>query len=440
MEYRPSLDYLETLVNYEKTTDWQYPAALNLERMRRLAKRFGNPQNAYESILIAGSKGKGSTALLTSSILRMENYRVGLYTSPHLLDLRERIQVNGLPVSETRFAALVTQLKAILEQEEWRRDPPTYFEALTAAAFYYFKEMKVEIAVLEVGLGGLLDSTNIAPAKVVGLVPISLEHTDKLGKTVSKIAVQKCGIIKGRELVVSSPQVPEAEAVIRKTAEEREARLVRVGAEIKVFEREIFKDRQRFDLRTAWGNFFNLETHLLGAHQLENAAVAVGLVKGLEIKSRISISESAVRQGLADARWPGRLEILEERPLVLADGAQNRESARRLKEALRRHFEFEKLCLLLGVSADKDLEGILEELLPEASCLVATQSRNPRALSASAVAESAEKFGKPVFREEDSAEALAKAISLAGASDLVLATGSLYLVGELKKQNHAQRF
>lgn len=436
MEYTEALAYLETFTDHEKTADWQYPAALDLERMRRLAKKLGNPQNGYESVLIAGSKGKGSTAAFTSSILRMENYRVGLYSSPHLLDLRERIQVNGLPINPRRFTDIVARLKSILEEDEWRRNPPTTFEVLTAAAFYYFKEMKVRIAVLEVGLGGLLDSTNIAPAKVAGLTPISLEHTDKLGKTVSKIAVQKCGVIKGREFVVSAPQTAEAEMVIRKTAREREAQLIQVDRDIKIFERDAAKDRQHFDLRTPWGNYFNLETSLLGAHQLQNAAVAVGLAKGLEMKCRLQVPDSAIRQGILDARWPGRLEIFRDHPTVLLDGAQNRDSAHRLKAALRRHFEFEKLCLVLGVSADKDLEGILDELMPEVSNLVATQSQNPRALPASEIAAAAEKFGKPVFKEERSHEALKRAMSLTGPSDLIVATGSLYLVGELKKEEH----
>jgi dihydrofolate synthase/folylpolyglutamate synthase len=198
MNYPEALEYIDTFINYEKEHSFEYPETFKLDRMRRLAKELGNPQNAYESILIAGSKGKGSTAAFLSSILRMENLRVGLYTSPHLVDMRERIQVNGLLISEARFLEIAMTLRRLMDSHEWRKDPPTYFELLTAMAFFHFKEMKVHVAVLEVGLGGLYDSTNIAPARVAGLASISLEHTDKLGKTVSKIAVQKCGIIKGR--------------------------------------------------------------------------------------------------------------------------------------------------------------------------------------------------------------------------------------------------
>src|SRR3989338_3660129 len=174
MNSEKALGYLHSLTDYERLTTWEYPEALKLDRMRTLAKEFGNPQKSFENILIAGSKGKGSTAVLLSSILRMEDLKVGLYTSPHLVDVRERLRVNGLMIGEQRFAEMVTTIKNTLDSAAWRKDPPTYFEALTALAFSYFKEMKVQVAVLEVGLGGLYDSTNIAQAKIVGIAPISL--------------------------------------------------------------------------------------------------------------------------------------------------------------------------------------------------------------------------------------------------------------------------
>src|SRR3989338_1937679 len=222
----------------------------------------------------------------------MENFRVGLYTSPHLKDLSERIQVNGLEVSGPRLTEMTMKLKNRLSTPSWRKDPPTFFEMLTALAFYHFKELKVQVAVLEVGLGGLYDSTNIAPAKVAGLAPISLEHTDKLGKTVSKIAVQKCGIIKGREVVVSAPQNAEAEAVITDAAASREAKLLCVGKDIKLIERDFGADFQRLDLRAPFGHFRGLELRLRGRHQMENAAVAVGLAKSLEQRTRLVVSEA----------------------------------------------------------------------------------------------------------------------------------------------------
>ncbi len=432
MNYQGALDYLNSFVNYERTMSWQYPEALKLDRMRALAKALGNPQNAYDSILISGSKGKGSTAAFLSSILRMENLKVGLYTSPHLVDLRERIQVNGLPISEVRFVEIVLLVKKALEAYSWRKNPPTYFEILTAIAFYYFKELKIQAAVLEVGLGGLYDSTNIVHAKVAGITPISLEHTDKLGRTIAKIAVQKCGIIKGREIVVSGVQTAEAEEVIKVACHAREAELFRVGKEIRCFEREYGDDYQRINLRSSLGDYFELELRLLGQHQLMNAAQAIGLAKAFEKKTRLKVSNEAVRQGVLDTRWPGRMEKIEESPFVLLDGAHNPESMKQLHGSVKRHFSYERLILVLAVSSDKDLEGILKEIMPEVYCLVATESGSPRALRAQAIVEAAAAYGKKALVEENPLIALDKARSLASPADLVLVAGSLFLIGDIK--------
>lgn len=436
MDVPHALEYLDSFVNYEKQTSQPYPEGFKLERMRALVKELGNPQNAFDSVIIAGSKGKGSTAAILSSILRMENLRVGLYTSPHLLDVRERIQVNGLWVSDLRFAESLTKIRKALETYVWRKDPPTYFEVLTALAFSYFKDRKVQIAVLEVGLGGLYDSTNVAPAGVVGLTPISLEHTDKLGKTVSKIAVQKCGVIKGRETVLSAPQSAEAQSVIEAACREREARLVRVGKEIQLFERDFGEDFQRFDVRTPWGDYYGLETRLRGAHQLQNAAQAIGLAKALESRTRLAVSEEAVRQGVLDVRWPGRLEKVSEGPCIVLDGAHNVDSVRKMLQGLKRHFRFSDLVVVYGSSSDKDARGMLAEIADEAACVVVTQAAHARASGASELARVFENGAKKkqVFVEPVLRQALKKARSLADAEDLVLVTGSLYLVAEARQE------
>ena len=434
MTYPEAVDYLNSFINYEKERAFEYPEALKLDRMRALVKELGNPQNSFESVLIAGSKGKGSTASILSSVLRMENYRVGLFTSPHLLDLSERIQVNGLCISQTRFTEFMQMLSKILNDPFWRKNPPTYFEVLTAMAFRHFKEMKVHVAVLEVGLGGLYDSTNVADAKVAGITRISLEHTDKLGKTPAKIAVQKCGIIKGREVVVSSGQLQDVERIIQETCEEREAKLFRVGKEIKVLERYHDEKCQRFDIKSDLGNFFDLELPLLGRHQLENAAQAVVMAKALEIKTRFKVSDSAVRQGLASTYWPGRLEVVGHRPLVILDGAHNPDSAERLVDALRRHFVFEKFILVFATANDKDVEGMFERILPDTKTVIFTRFEGDRSESEVALQTLAAKtFSGEMFTESDSSSAFERALSKATASDLVLVTGSLYLVGEVKR-------
>jgi dihydrofolate synthase/folylpolyglutamate synthase len=432
MDYPDALEYLQSFVNYEKTGDWNYPDAIKLDRMRALVKALGNPQNTFDSVLIAGSKGKGSTAAFLASILRMENLRVGLYTSPHLTDVRERIRVNGMMVGETRFVEYVLQVRRLLDDTAWRRNPPTFFEIVTAIAFVHFREMKAHVAVLEVGLGGLYDSTNVAPAKAAGFAPVSLEHTDKLGKTVAKIAVQKAGILKGREIAVSAPQPPEAEAVIVKAAEENEATLYRVGKEIRVTPREHTDRMQRFDVKAPFGDFYGLETGLLGRHQLDNAAVAIGLAKGLEMRTRLKISEEAVRRGVLDARWPGRLERVSDRPAVVLDGAQNPESVRKLLAAVKRHFTYSALFVVFGVSSDKDAAGMLAEILPDARLVLATRSSNSRALDPHALCdlvEGAENL-RPV---EDAGPAFEEACAAAGEDGLVLVTGSLFLVAEIRR-------
>ncbi len=433
MDYRESVEYLESFINYEKTLSYEYPEAFKLDRMRMLAKELGNPQNAYECVIIAGSKGKGSTANFLSSILRMENYRVGLYTSPHLLEVRERIRVNGLMISEARFVELMHLIRQTLDTGSWRKNPPTYFEVLTVLAFCHFKQMKAQLAVLEVGLGGLYDSTNIAKARVVGLAPISLEHADKLGKTIAKIAVQKCGVIKGHEVVVSAPQTAEAEAVIQKTTHEREAQLFYVGKELKISEREYDEHSQKFDLKTPFEDYYGLETGLLGCHQIENAALAIGLSKALALKTRFEVSESAVKQGVLDASWPGRLEKIAESPQTVLDGAHNRDSLQKALAALRRHFHFSKLIVILAISSDKDVEGMLEVLAAEDAEVIITQFHGVRAFPAEELAERAGRHLKNSHLEEKMEDAWSRAKVLASADDLILATGSLYFISEIKK-------
>ncbi|MCG3175776.1 MAG: Folylpolyglutamate synthase [Candidatus Omnitrophica bacterium] len=433
MDFRGAQEYLDSFANYERTRSFEYPEAFDLSRMRSLAKELGNPQNAYDSVLIAGSKGKGSTAAYLSSILRMEDVKVGLYTSPHLLSVCERICINGIPISEARFVESALELRRITDAAEWRRDPPTYFEVLTAMAFKHFKDLKVRWAVIEVGLGGLYDSTNIAPAKAAAITPIGLEHTDLLGKTIPKIAVQKAGIIKGRELVVSAPQVREAEKVLQDACREREAELVMVGRETQVQERWHDEREQAFDVRTPYGDSYDLRTTLLGEHQIENAAVAVTLARGLEERARFKVSEAAIKQGVAAAVWPGRLERVSEAPVVLLDGAHTPDSMRRLLVAVKRHFEGRVVRVVLGLSRDKDAAAILGELRAEVAQVVVTEASSPRALPARELAEAARAAGLEPELHPDPERALAAAIASASPDDVVLVTGSLFLVADVQR-------
>ncbi len=424
------MQFIDSLLNYEKTSSFSYPQAMELGRMRALAAAWGDPHNAYESVLIAGSKGKGSTAAILASILNAAGIPAGLYTSPHLSDVRERIQVGGCCIPERHFVELVSRMSETLAEPRWKKDPLTYFETLTTIALEYFRSQGVRVAVLEVGLGGLLDSTNIAPAKVAGITPISLEHTDKLGCTIAEIAAQKAGIIKGGETVISAEQPPAAAAVIQKAAKAGQAKLVSVGKEITVTGKEFGENFQTFDLHTPYGDFDRLKIGLLGEHQMKNAAQAVVLAKALECRAGLRISEGVVRKGLKAAHWPGRLEVIANCPTVVLDGAHNADSAQKLKAALARHFRFERLIVVLGVSGDKDLRGILDAVAPSARFIVATQSSHARARAAEEVAKAAGVFKAEVFLEKESFRAFEKANRLATPQDLLLVTGSLFLVGE----------
>ena len=427
------LEFLGLFADYEKDRSFSYPEALSLDRMRRLCREFAYPQNTFDSVIIAGSKGKGSAAVMLASILRMDDFKVGLYTSPHLLDVRERIRVNNLPISPARLIEAAEKLRKILNTSEWRREPPTYFELLTVIAFWHFREMKVQVAVLEVGLGGLYDSTNVVPAKAAGLTALSLEHTDKLGKTVAKITIQKCGIIKGREVVVSAPQIREAEEVIEETANERECVLWRVGREIRFAERGHDEEGQGFDLEGPFGKLYGLKISLLGLHQIENACVAVGLAKALEKKTRLKISDVAVKQGLVDAVWPGRLEKISNQPLTILDGAHNSESMRRALEALHRHFHFSSIRMVLALAKDKDAAAILESLQGEVSKMWVTTFPGDRALGAAELGRLAKSSFPEVEVEESPVTALEKASQGAGPGELVFIAGSLYLVAEIHR-------
>lgn len=433
MTEQDALDFLGAFADFEKDRSFSYPESMNLARMQRLCRELGHPQNAFDSALIAGSKGKGSAAAMTASILRMDDWRIGLYTSPHLLDVRERIQVNGLTIGPAKFVEGVEKLRKILNDSLWRRDPPTYFELLTALAFWYFREMKVQTAVLEVGLGGLYDSTNVAPAKAAGITAISLEHTDKLGKTVAKIAVQKCGIIKGREVVVSAPQAREADAEIEQAARAREAELWRVGREIRFSERGHDEAGQKFDLEAPFGKYYGLKIPLLGVHQIENACVAVGLAKALEKRTRLTVSRDAVQQGLAAVNWPARLQKIADKPLTVLDGAHNPESVRRALEALHRHFHFSAVHAVLALAKDKDANGIFDALAAESPRLWLTAFPGGRAAAPADLERAARGRFTEIAVVEDPLEAVAQAQKHAAPSELVFITGSLYLAAAVHK-------
>lgn len=440
MTYPETVQYLESFVNYENIPVYPYKESLKLERVKNFLGQIDNPQDSLKCLHIAGTKGKGSTCVFLAYILRQAGHRVGLYTSPHLSDFRERIRAlnpaTKIQQPETDFEGMISQdeITALIERLKPRIQdynkyseygPLSFFEVYTSLAFLYFKEKEVDFAVLETGLGGRLDATNVVNPLVAAITPISYEHTQKLGSTLRGIAAEKAGIIKNkRAVVISAPQEEEAREVIR-------ARCFEVGSKLYEVGKDIFYDIKKsgFDVRGIFDTYPDLKLRLPGKHQLINATVAVGVIETLRLHN-INVGIDAIRDGLYNAVWPGRCEVISRGPLIILDGAQNIASMRALKEAIKENFKYKRLLLVLGISSDKDVEGICNEIYDLADGIVLTKANNPRATSLETLAKHFN--GKEVHITDNVKEAKELAYRLAKKEDLILVCGSLFVVGEFR--------
>jgi dihydrofolate synthase/folylpolyglutamate synthase len=438
MNYRQAIDYLSGFTNWERTAAQAFAAVnFDLRRVHSFLARLGDPHRGRRTVQIAGSKGKGSIAAMTAAMLTeaRPSGGVGLYTSPHLHTFCERISLDGRPISQADFARLAETLAPAVaaENADGRFGQLTTFELLTALAFLYFRERGAAWQVLEVGMGGRRDATSVVEEKDAAVVgAISLEHTAVLGDTVEEIAAEKAAIVRqGCPLVMAPQPFPEAAAIIRAQANEAGAPLVdvarsyswrRLGWDLSGQGLRLDGPRQRREL---W-------LPLLGAHQLENAATAVAVVDILRA-SGANVPETAIDAGLRHVRWPGRLEVLRERPLVVADGAHNGDSARRLREALSDYFQFRRLILVSGVSEDKAVSEMAWELAPLASLVIATSSRHPRAGDPADVAGSYAAAGATTEIAASVEAGLERALALAAPEDLICAVGSLFVAAEARE-------
>jgi len=455
MTYPETIKYLEFFVNYEKIPVYPYKESLKLERIKEFLNIIGNPQGGLKCIHIAGTKGKGSTCAFISYILRASGYKVGLYTSPHLSDFKERIRIispktenqkqttdfEGM-ISADDLADLVTKLKPGIDKynQSSKYGSLSFFEVYTALAFVYFKEKEIDFAVLETGLGGRLDATNVVDALVCALTPVSYEHTQKLGDTLREIATEKAGIIKTNPkslptgqagqipnpkfIVISAPQEEEVRRVIRKKCQEAGAELNEIGKDIKYQ-----KTEDGFKVKTKFGRYENLKIRLLGEHQLVNATVAIGVIGALRLHN-IDVSADSIRSGLYNTCWPGRCEVISREPLVVLDGAQNIASSKALKEAIKENFKYKKLILVLGISNDKDIRGICNELYELADEVILTKTNNLRATEPEILAQYF--IPKAVSITSNVEEARNLAYHIAKEEDLILVCGSLFVVGEFR--------
>ena len=406
-----------------------YLDSLNVDKMRfgikaisKLLSRLGNPQNSYKTILIAGTNGKGSTAAMIASILCSAGYKVGLYTSPHLVDVRERIVINGKKIPLKEFNRTIADVKDKKEQ------PVTYFEFLTAVAFVYFQRQKVDIAVLEVGLGGRLDATNVCKPLVSVITNISLDHMDYLGNTLDSIAREKAGIIKQKGICITAAKQNKVLEVLKNVCLRRRAKLYCLSSDIKIKKQ---KDGI-LNYEGLYRNLKNLKIPLQGDHQLSNAALALAAIELCE-KKGFSIADTAIYAGLKNTHWEARLEVLQNQPLFLLDGAHNPAGISVLCRSFKKDFSYRRLILIFGALADKDYRRMLQKIVPLASIIILTQLKTKRAVPVNDIMETVKKMGYPAIVTENVKQAIERAQALAKKQDLICATGSFYLAGEIKQ-------
>ncbi len=422
----PINSYLDALTYFYSYAHYNPADASNwsIERMQGLLTRLGNPEDNFPSLLIAGTKGKGSTAAICESILRAAGYKTGLYTSPHLHSFRERIRLGGEAIPEEQVVSLAGKLKPYFEETP----NLTAFELITAVALVAFAEARVDVAVLEVGLGGRLDATNAVHPTVAVITSISYDHTQILGETLTLIAREKAGIIRPGAMVISAPQVEEAMQMIEQVCQEYRAQLTVVGQDWQWEYRSGNIEGQWFEVgeQSYW-------LPLIGRHQVINAVTAMAAVKGIEELSGLVVPAEALQRGIAGVTWLGRMEILNQKPYLILDSAMNGDSASKLVKALTKNFPNHKKTFIFGASNDHPIRDMLEELLPIADQIYAVAARHPRAETPENLATIVAEMGGQVEPVSTVSAALDQALAQADQAGLICVTGSLFLVADARE-------
>ena len=408
----------------------------SLDRMAKLAKKLGNPHEKFRSVHIAGTKGKGSTATMLARMLQACGLKVGLYTSPHLCDIRERIRVNGDQITQAALARLIGTAEPHLDA--MAEEKPTFFEIFTALAFRHFADEKVDIAVIETGLGGRLDSTNIVLPEVVGLTSISMDHTQQLGNTLTKIATEKAGIFKPDVAAVSVAQEPEVRRALRKVAKEKGIDLAFAGDDIE-FSYRVESSREqgchaRICLTTPRSRFEHLPVPLWGEHQAVNCGLALAMLDQLKLRG-FDLDDHKAVAGLKDLALPGRMEMVSPDPRMLLDGAHNAASMAALMRAIAQHIPYDSMVMIFGCGGDKDITGMMEQMATGADKVIFTRAtNNPRAACPRELAEAYEEHTGRVAQVADSVcEAVRVAFNAVSREDIICACGSFHLIGEIKQ-------
>lgn len=425
MNYREALDYIHGTK--------KFGSKLGLDNITELLRLLGNPHNDLKFIHVAGTNGKGSTSSFIANMLIEEGYKVGLYTSPYLEVFNERMKINNQDISDESLAKTTLIVKEkVDEMLKKGMSHPTEFEIVTAIAMQFYKDEKVDFVVLEVGLGGRYDSTNVIKDSLASVITtISMDHTDILGDTLGKIAYEKAGIIKDNGLVISYPQEEEAYEVIKDVANKKNARLTVVPTQnLEVIEITEFGSRFNFEYKDI--KMADLEIQLIGAHQIYNAATALTTILALKEEGYINISEEAIGKGLKGTKWIGRLEVLRRKPTFLIDGAHNIQGIQALKKTLKEIFNYDKLILGIAILADKDVDHMIEELTPIADKIVVTEANIFRAMKAEELATKIKKYNENITVESNIEKAIQKTFELASENDIIVFSGSLYLIGDVR--------
>ena len=433
MNYRESIKWLLSFSDFERSG--RFKDRPDVAPMLALVHELGDPQVGRRTVHVAGSKGKGSVCAMVESIMRAAGYATGLYTSPHLHTYTERVQINGQRLSQEGWARHAGSVKRAIEAMDHTRDDRSLvtFDLVTALGFLAFKEADVGVQVIEVGLGGRVDSTNVFETKEVAVIaPISLEHTEILGDAIEAIAREKAAILTPGCTAVMAPQeYAAAEHVIRDTADAAGARFIDVRSTYAATSTSIENRRQVIRIEGP-NKPVTARLPLLGAHQVSNAAVAVAVVEALR-ECGAYVPDASIQEGLNAVRWPGRMEVLSETPLVIADGAHNRDSARRFRETLAEYFSRERAFLIVGTSSDKDIRGIAEELGPVADGVFAVRADHPRARPAQEVAQAFRDVGVPTEVRQSIKEAIDAAMEASTSDGVICLLGSLFVAAEARE-------
>ena len=426
MTYEEAMKYISSV--------GRFGSNYGLKRTFRLLELLGNPDKKLKLIHVAGTNGKGSTTAMITKVLRGMGYKVGMYTSPYIEEFEERIQINGENIPKEKFVSLLVEVKEAVEKViEEGYDHPTEFEILTALMFLHFYREKVDYGVVEVGLGGTLDSTNVLTPIVSVITSISYDHMNILGETIEEIAKQKAGIIKENIPVVVYPAEKNVQDVIVKKAEmmNSKIRLVQKNSVklLNINRDDIYQEIQVSTMK----NEYKVKLPLLGAHQMLNLAVALNTIEVLFKGQNEKLNVDLVEKALEDVEWKGRLEVLNKKPLIVIDGAHNIDGIKSLTYNVEKYFKYKSIILLLGILADKQVDEMIEEVTPLAKHVYALTPHSDRAQLSRELKEKIVKYNKNVTSVEDYEEAAIKAINEADEDDLILISGSLYMIGDMRK-------